>query len=277
MNRTRSLTALMMAVIVGAMTVVANAQEKLTAGVEASFPPWAYVEKGEFKGIAIDAMRAIAEEQNLEVEFRDLPWPSLIPALARGRIDLLVTGLNVTEKRNEVLDFTIPWWENNDEVLVPKESDKNVVTALCCGATIGVQGGSTQFEWLKSNLGDNDAVDVTIRSYEDYVVAIEDMLAGRLDAVVTSTDTAEEFIANGRPVRIAGTITQNQPQALAVQKGDPKKLLAKLNQGIMSLYKSGKWEQLVHSYSPQSSIRSIPTTMPSYVDSYKEPIPGYSK
>lgn len=276
MKSARTLTAMVLALVTSVMTIAANAQDKLTAGVEASFPPWAYVENGEFKGIAIDAMRAIAEDQGLDVEFRDLPWPSLIPALARGRIDLLVTGLNVTEKRNEVLDFTIPWWENNDEVLVSEGSDKNVITALCCGATVGAQGGATQFEWLQANLGDNGDVDITIRGYEDYVVAVEDLLAGRLDAVVTSTDTAEEFIANGRAIEIAGTIKQNQPQALAVQKGDPKKLLAKLNTGIMNIYKSGEWEEIVHKYSPQSSIRNIPTNMPDYVDSYKEPIPGYS-
>lgn len=250
--------------------------ETLVAGVEASFPPWAYVEDGQYKGIAIDAMREIAEDQDIEVEFKDLPWPSLIPALSKGRIDLLVTGLNVTEERAEVLDFSIPWWENDDEVLVPEDSERNVVTALCCGATVGAQSGATQFKWLEDNLGDNDAVDVTLRGYEDYVTAVEDMLAGRLDAVVTSTDTAEDFIAKGRPIKIVGTIQQNQPQALAVQKGDPHGLLAKLNKGILNIYSNGTWAEIIGKYAPQSTVRSIPTAMPDYVDSYKDPVPGYS-
>lgn len=255
----------------------AFAQEIYTAGVEASFPPWAYVEEGEYKGIAIDAMRAIAEDQGIQVEFTDLPWPSLIPALAQGRIDMLVTGLNITEERAEVLDFTIPWWENDDEVLVPAGSDKNVVTALCCGATVGAQNGATQFNWLESELAENDDVELTIRGYEDYVVAIEDLLAGRLDAVVTSTDTAEEFIANGRDVKIVGTIQMNQPQALAVKKGDPKDLLAILNKGIMNIYESGEWAKIVQEYAPGATIRDIPTTMPDYVDAYQQPIPGYEE
>ncbi|WP_051609469.1 transporter substrate-binding domain-containing protein [Fodinicurvata fenggangensis] len=262
--------------VVGALGLNAANAEALVAGVEASFPPWAYVEDGEYKGIAIDAMRAIAEDQDMEVEFKDLPWPSLIPALAKGRIDLLVTGLNITEERNEVLDFSIPWWENDDEVLVAEDSDLNVVTALCCGATVGAQGGATQYQWLEDNLEANEDVDVTLRSYEDYVTAIEDMGTGRLDAVVTSTDTAEDFIAKDRPVKIVGTIQQNQPQALAVQKGDPNEILGKLNAGIMNIYESGQWTEIVKEYSPQSTIRSIPTTMPDYVDAYEEPIPGYS-
>lgn len=260
----------------GAMGTSGAAAEPLVAGVEASFPPWAYVEDGEYKGIAIDAMRAIAEDQDMEVEFKDLPWPSLIPALAKGRIDLLVTGLNITEERNEVLDFSIPWWENDDEVLVAEDSDLNVVTALCCGATVGAQGGATQYKWLEDNLEANEDVGITLRSYEDYVTAVEDMGTGRLDAVVTSTDTAEDFIAKDRPVKIVGTIQQNQPQALAVQKGDPNEILSNLNAGIMNIYESGQWTEIVKEYSPQSTIRSIPTTMPDFVDAYEEPIPGYS-
>ena len=270
----RDLAGLSALMLGGAVALPAFGQESYTAGVEASFPPWAYVEQGEFQGIAIDAMRAIAEDQGFEVEFTDLPWPSLIPALAQGRIDLLVTGLNVTEERDEVLDFSIPWWENDDEVLVPEDSELNVVTALCCGATIGAQNGATQFQWLEENIAGHEDIDVTLRGYEDYVVAVEDMLAGRLDAVVTSTDTAEEFIANDRPIRIVGTIQQNQPQALAVQDGDPNDLLARLNRGIMNIYESGEWAEIVGEYSPQASIRNIPTTMPDYVDSYQEPIPG---
>ncbi|WP_299437085.1 transporter substrate-binding domain-containing protein [uncultured Rhodospira sp.] len=265
-------------VLVAAMAPPAMAQdsEPLVAGVEAAFPPWAYVEGGEYKGIAIDAMRAIAEDQGLTVEFKDLPWPSLIPALAKGRIDLLVTGLNVTEERAKVLDFSIPWWENDDEVLVTEDSDKNVVTALCCGATVGAQGGATQHEWLQEHLVDQ-GVDVTLRAYEDYITAVEDLGTGRLDAVVTSTDTAEELIDKGRAIKIVGTIQQNQPQALAVQEGDPNELLAQLNVGIMNIYQSGQWAEIVHAYSPQASIRTIPTAMPDYVDSYQRPIPGYSE
>lgn len=256
------------------LTVSGAWAEPLVAGIEAAFPPWAYAEGGEYKGIAVDAMRAIAENQGLEVEFRDMPWPSLIPALASERIDLLVTGLNVTEERNEVLDFTIPWWENDDEVLVNIDSELNVVTALCCGATIGAQGGSTQNGWVQKNLVENDDFDVTLRSYESYVTAIEDMRVGRVDSVIVSTDTAEDFIDKGREVRIAGTITQGQPQALAVSRGDPNGILATLNRGIMELYESGQWQEIVHSYAPYATIRQIPATMPDYVRTYQTPIAG---
>ncbi len=60
------------------------AEKTYIAGIEAAFPPWAYAEKGEYKGIAVDAMREIAQMSGIKVEFKDLPWPSLIPALGKG-------------------------------------------------------------------------------------------------------------------------------------------------------------------------------------------------
>ena len=255
---------------------VSAADKTLVAGVEAAFPPWAYAEDGEYKGIAIDAMRAIAKDQGLDVEFKDLPWPSLIPALSKGRIDLLVTGLNVNEERARVLDFSIPWWETDDEILVPEDSDRNIANAICCGATIAAQAGSTQHTWIQENLV-NDTVGADVRTYEDYVTAVEDMLIGRVDSVLVSTDTAEDMISEGRPLKIIGTVQRNQPAALAVQEGDPHDLLGKLNMGIMNLYQSGEWAKIVHKYRPQATVRPIPTAMPDYVDSYKKPIPGYSQ
>jgi len=48
-------------------------KSKYIAGVEATFPPWAWVEAGEFKGIAVDAIRAIAESEGINIEFQELP------------------------------------------------------------------------------------------------------------------------------------------------------------------------------------------------------------
>src|SRR5699024_954415 len=62
-------------IVFAASTTGMAAEKTYVAGVEASFPPWAYVENGKYKGIAIDAMRAIADDQGFKVEFKDLPFP----------------------------------------------------------------------------------------------------------------------------------------------------------------------------------------------------------
>lgn len=252
----------------------AAAQDTYTVGVEASFPPWAYVESGEFKGIAIDAMEKIAEDAGIEIEFKDLPFPSLIPALSAGKIDILATGLTVTEERSKVIDFSIPWWETNDVVVVPKDSELNVFSAVCCGAKIGVQGGSSQQAWLEQNVIDSSDIDIELKKYDSYVTAINDMATGRITAVVVDDTSAEEYVAAGRPVKIVGKIYIRAPLALAVTKDDPKELLGKLNQGIVNIDESGAWAEIVHSYMPDITIPSIPGAMPEFVDTYDKPVAG---
>ncbi|WP_163648450.1 transporter substrate-binding domain-containing protein [Modicisalibacter sp. 'Wilcox'] len=270
---TRTLTAGLILSLGTLGAASSQAADTYTVGVEASFPPWAYVEGGEYKGIAIDAMEKIAEDQGLDIEFKDLPFPSLIPALSAEKIDILATGLTVTEQRAKVIDFTVPWWETNDVIVVPKDSDLNVFTAVCCGATVGVQGGSSQKAWMEDNVTNSD-IDVNLKSYDSYVTAITDMLNGRISAVDVDDTSAQEYINEGRPVKIAGKIFIRAPLALAVSKGDPQGLLAKLNQGIVNLAKSGEWATIVHNYIPGVTVPSVPGNMPEYVDTYRKPVAG---
>lgn len=249
--------------------------EPLQAGVEAAFPPWSYVENGEYKGIAIDAVREIAKAQGFEVEFRDLPWSSLIPALGANKIDMLVTGMFATAKRDEVIDYAIPWWESNDVVVVGKDSELTVASALCCGARVGTQAGSAHVGWMEANLVEGEAAtDITMQTYEDFIAAVEDLRVGRIDSIVMTPDIAEDLIAKGRDIKVVGVIMTNRPWAMAVGQGDPKGLLPKLNKGIVELYKSGKWAEIVHSYLPMSAIPPIPGNMPKDMESYAKTPPG---
>lgn len=259
--------------IASLFATVASAKT-IVAGVEPSFPPWAYVKNGQFKGIAVDGMRAIAKKEGLDIKFKDLPFPSLIPALVTGKIDMVVTGLLVTKKRAKAVDFTIPWFESNDVILVPKKSNKNVFTAVCCGAKVGVQNGSTQQSWMKKHVLKLKGFNTKIVPYNDYVTAVDDMLAGRLTSVDTAATTAATFISNGRQVKIVGKIYLHAPLAVAVKKGDPEHLLPKLNQGIMAISKDGTWGKIVRQYIPGATVPNVPAYMPSWVNTYKKPVPG---
>lgn len=262
------------AISAGFFITPAYAQESYTVGVEASFPPWAYVEGGEFKGIAIDAMETIADEADFEIEFQDMPFPSLIPALAAEKIDILATGLTVTEERSQNIDFSIPWWETNDVVLVPEDSDQNVFTAVCCGARVGVQGGSSQQAWMEENIVNSSDIDVELAKYDNYVTAVDDMAIGRISSVIVDDTSAQEYINAGRPVKMAGKIYIRAPLALAVSKGDPQEILGDLNQGILSIYESGTWGEIIEEYIPGVTPPAIPGHMPDFVDTYQKPVAG---
>ncbi|GAB3673167.1 ABC transporter substrate-binding protein ArtJ [Salinisphaera aquimarina] len=246
------------------------------AGIEPSFPPWASVKRGEYVGIAPDAVRAIAKQQGFDVKFKSMSFSSLIPALKAGKIDILVTGLTVTPERAKQIDFTVPWWETKLDVLVPADSDTNMITALCCGSNVGVQTGTTNYEWLKDNVVGQD-VDLSIHTYDTDTTALQDLLIGRLDATFLDDDTARAFVGdNPERIRIAGQIAPHPAQvyALGIAKNDDDTLLKTLNMGVVELYESGDWAKIIHKYMPDAAVGKVPTEMPADVPSYETPIAG---
>ena len=268
------------AVTLGILTVLICstgllAAETYVAGIEAAFPPWAYAEKGEYKGITVEAVREIAKAAGFEVEFKDLPWPSLIPALKAKKIDILVTGLSVTCERDKVIDYTIPFFALKDVVLVKQDSDINIATALSSGARIGVQGGSSQFNWVENNLLNKENVQVKVSTYEDFIMAVEDMSTGRLDSVIVDQLSALEYLNKGRPMKMVGTIENPRSVAIAVPNADPDNLLPALNKGFVQLYESGKWSEILRKFLPKGvEIPPVPTFMPDCIETYKRPIKG---
>lgn len=258
----------------GGMVLASGDEAEYSAGIEAAFPPWAYAEKGEYKGIVVDAVKAIEKLEGFSVEYKDLPWPSLIPALGGGKIDMVVTGLSVTCERAKILDYTIPFFALKDVVLVKKGSGKGMTKATGNGSRIGVQAGSTQHSWVEENIV-NKKKNVKLSTYEDFLMGVNDVTAGRLDSVIVDRLSALQYIEKGSPVEIIGELDNSRSVAMAVGKNDPNKLLAKLNRGFVTIYKNGTWEKILRSYLPAGlKIDPIPTNMKECIDTYRTPVPG---
>ncbi|MFW6071465.1 MAG: transporter substrate-binding domain-containing protein [Candidatus Bipolaricaulota bacterium] len=216
-------------------------------GVDANFPPWTYVEKGEYQGFDVEVIRAIAEEQDLDIEIIDMPWETIVSALGSGKIDILVSGLSITCERDEQIDYSRPYWSVNQAILVDEGSDLNAITAMSEGNKVGAQSGTTGYMWVQDELADK-GVDVNLSAYEDYVMAVEDLTTGRLDTVLADTTTAKNFVKEGRNVKIIGTVSTGEQYAYAVTEGDPYNLLPEINEGMEKVFESGTWMEIFNKY-----------------------------
>src|SRR5690606_25176810 len=122
-------------------------------GTSADFPPFEYVEEGEYVGFDIELIKEIGKLKGFEVEVKDLSFDSLIPALKTGNIDIIIAAMTITEERQQVVDLSIPYYSANQSVIVREDSDKNM-TVLFGNHNIGVQTGTTGDLWVTENLKD---------------------------------------------------------------------------------------------------------------------------
>ena len=89
-------------------------------GTNAAFPPFEYVEGNEIIGFDICMGQLIARECGANLEVIDMSFDSLIPALASGAIDFIAAGMSVTEERQKNVDFSVPYFESEQVIIVRK-------------------------------------------------------------------------------------------------------------------------------------------------------------
>ena len=223
------------------------APEKIIVGTSADWPPFEWVDaNNNFVGFDMDLMKILASIQGYEVEINDIGFDSLIPALQSGRIDLMAAGATLTEERLEVADASIPYWDTNQGVLVPEDSELNIATALTGGSIVGAQRGTTQADWLENNLVQK-GIDVKLELYETNDLGIMDLVNKRIDAFVADTPAAEAF-AKTSPIKIVGTFNTEEQLVFYVQKGDPKNILPLINEGLTKVKMTPIWNNLTNAY-----------------------------
>ena len=93
----------------------------LRVGVNATREPFSFVDQsGRITGHDGELARVIADRLQRPLEFVDVRWDALIPALQSGKIDMVVTGMTANEERRQFVDFSTPYYMNKLVLLVRK-------------------------------------------------------------------------------------------------------------------------------------------------------------
>ncbi|MCG8508177.1 MAG: ABC transporter substrate-binding protein, partial [Rhodospirillales bacterium] len=116
------------AVAVGIATLAAfnstAIAKTLINGIDANFPPFAYVDKsGKPSGFDVDAVDWIAKKMGFEVTHKPVAWDGIIPNLVVAKkIDFICSGMTITEERAQKVNFTDPYWEHRNQFVAKKDS-----------------------------------------------------------------------------------------------------------------------------------------------------------
>ena len=76
----------------------------------ATFVPWSFVgKKGDLIGFEIDVAKRVAKDSGWELELVQTKFDGIIPGLLAAKFDTVITGMGLTPKRNQTINFTIPY------------------------------------------------------------------------------------------------------------------------------------------------------------------------
>ncbi len=152
-------------------------------GLDDSFPPMGYRdENGNIVGFDIDLAKAVAAQMGIEVKFQPVVWENIALEIANGNVDVIWNGCTITDARKETFDFSDPYMENAQVVIVLTDAPYQTLADLV-GKQVGTQDGSSSQIAIENNAEFSSSI-AGITGYPTYDKALLDLVAGRVDAVV---------------------------------------------------------------------------------------------
>ena len=225
-----------------------QASGELIMLTNAAFPPFEYVEGTDPAGVDVDVARAIAADLGVELRVVDMDFDGLIAALKSGRGDLIAAGMTIREDRLENVDFTVEYVTSAQYIVMASGSGYATLEDLA-GCRIGVQLGTTGDFLIDDaiNLEEGELYDTgaSMSQYRTALEAAQDLLNGRLDAVVIDRHPATAIAAqNDSLITSADAISESESYAIAVDKGN-EALLAAANETLNRLISDGTVDQFL--------------------------------
>jgi polar amino acid transport system substrate-binding protein len=129
-------------------------KNKLRIGITPNYPPMIFKLNGKISGVEADLAKGLAKELNRSGEFIDLNWEDQIPALMQGTIDIIMSGMTITQARKVRIDFTDHYMKSGLLTLM-RSGDADMYTSLenirATNSTVGVIRGTTGEAYVRKN------------------------------------------------------------------------------------------------------------------------------
>lgn len=237
----------------------------LVVGMSADYPPYEFITKkngkNEYVGFEVDLAKQFAKDLGVKLVIKNMDFDSLLVALETGKVDTIISGMNITPERKNSVDFSNTYYSGNGYFLINKSTKDQFTSAKDFkGKTIASQNGSIWATSIKNNM--SYANQKGLAKISSLVIGLQ---SHKYDGILMDEATAKAYAANNSNLyafdsklpATAGGI------AMAFPKGD-KSLEAAANQTIAKVKKEDlinkKWipeaSQYMKSYKKQNTVLS---------------------
>lgn len=208
----------------------------LTIGSDTTYPPMEYISGDKIVGFDVDLAQKIAEKLGLKLDYQTTAWDGIFPALLVHKFDMVMSAVTITDDRKKEMDFSTPYYTVDQTALVKTDSSIDSIEKLN-GKTAGVQIGTTGEIEAKKIAG------LKVNTYDDNMMAIEDLKAGRVDTVICDSIVGDVYAKDNTDVKVGFVITTNESYGIAFAKDTPE-LLAAVNAVLKGLVDDGTFAEI---------------------------------
>ncbi len=211
----------------------------LTVGSDIPYPPFEQGDPPDYEGFDIDLINAIADKMGLETSIQDKPFNLLLSG-GGGQIDMAIAATTITAERAKKVDFTDPYYNASQGLLVPSGSDIQSVDDLA-GKIVGAQDGTTGETYANDN---TDAAEV--RPFPQTDDAYNALKTGQVDAVLNDLTAVQAAAKQLGGLEVVQDFPTDEQYGMYAQKGSP--IIAALNEALQQVKDDGTLTDLYQQY-----------------------------
>jgi polar amino acid transport system substrate-binding protein len=222
----------------GGVEVVKAGQ--LTTCTHLPYPPFQSEIDGKVQGFDVALIDLVADDLGVKQTIVDQPFENFKTggSLNAGSCDLAAAGMTITEERKKNVDFSDPYFEATQAVLVDKKSGISSFADLK-GKKVGAQAQTTGEDYAKSK-----GLDPV--SFESSDAVINGLRTGQVEAVVIDYPVVQGWLkdkANAAAFEVAEQINTGEQYGFTVKKGNTK-LREAINKAIADAKADGTYKKL---------------------------------
>jgi polar amino acid transport system substrate-binding protein len=215
-----------------------RASKVMVAGNSGSYPPFEMMQGNKLVGFDADMAEELGKRMGVAVKFEIIDFKGIVAALTSKRVDVLISAVTWTPERAERMSFSVPYYNAGIGALYRERTPITKPEDLG-GKVVGVQLGSSGELFVRQRLG---KVVKEIKTYDDIILAVKDLEAGRVEAVVNPIPVLRHNARAAAGVRVTD-VWDSRVVGINTRKEDAD-LMAEINKHVEAMKKEGFLDQL---------------------------------
>jgi polar amino acid transport system substrate-binding protein len=200
---------------------------------------------GNYVGIDIELLAAIAKDQGIVYELKPLGFSAAVAALESNQADGVIAGMSITEERKAKYDFSAPYYDSG--VVMAIRADNNDIKGYgdLQGKRVAVKTGTEGATFAESIAGQYG---FTLVYFDESPFMYEEVKAGNSAACFEDYPVMGYGISQGNGLKMVTGMEKGSSYGFAVLKGKNQELLQKFNAGLANVRKNGVYEAILNKY-----------------------------
>lgn len=213
---------------------------------DTTFAPFEFKnESGDYVGIDIDILAAIAQDQGFKYELNPLGFNAAVAALESNQADAVIAGMSITKERQQKYNFSAPYYDSG-VVMAVSASDNTVKSYKdLAGKKVAVKTGTEGATFAESI---KDTYGFELVYFDESPLMYEDVKTGNSVACFEDYPVMGYGISQGNGLKMVTDMEKGSSYGFAVFKGKNAELLKMFDAGLKNIKANGKYQEIIDKY-----------------------------